>query len=216
MMSKMTLHRLFGKSSAASGLAVASVLADASLSASEPPAGEPPAAAPAPAGDESVDVVLKTEAESAVSAAKAAGHAAAMQRVEAVFASLSAHTHSADAVFLLCNSDASADKIIAHLDAKGEAAPAPSASESAPAPTANEPTPAQKLEASTPKIDLGSPAASADEPGEPADGGWGDAENRVNGKTGAQASSPFGAGISLPFAAQGKAPAGMEGIAHGC
>lgn len=94
--------------------------------------GGTPAAEPADQGgaEATADVVLATDAAASIRAADAAGYARANARMSTVFASDEGKANPALAAFMLSESTASADSIVAHLKAQG--APAAPAAATAP------------------------------------------------------------------------------------
>lgn len=177
--------------------------------ASVPAVSAPAADAPAPAaGADAPTLDITAMVAEAEQEGYADGYAAANARTFAVLRSEPGQANMSNALFLLEHSQASADQIIAQLSA---AAPAPAPAAAAPAaPAAEAPlSPADKLAAATPPVDLG--AATGDGGNDaPAEDIWEPTLKQAN-----QESSLSAGGIFHSFGAA-KAPAGMEGISHGC
>jgi hypothetical protein len=144
-----------------------------------PPAAAAPAAA---AADETIDVVLASEARAAVATATTDGRKTERERTSAVLNSASGKKHPASAAFMLnANPDATADAIIQHLDTMPEPV-SPAAAAPAPAPGAITTSLAQ-----TPKPVIA--------PNAPADTGTADAKALWEA---AQASASLGLGMTPP------------------
>lgn len=135
-------------------------------------AAAPGATAPTPAADAGGEggenepaVVLASEALPAIEGAKAEGHAAGVkaerERTAAVFASDAGKANPSAAAFMLANSEASAETIVAKLPEMGAAAPAPGAATTPDKPAAT--TPLTVDLSTTSKTDLGAPGANAND-----------------------------------------------------
>lgn len=162
----------------------------------------PTAAGGAPADGEQVDVVLLTEANAAIAAARAEGAAAELTRTQAVLSSPAGKANVDTAAFMLKhNPTATAESLIEHL---GTLTPAPAATTTAAAPG----TPAAP--AGTAPVTPAAPAATLTVALEqtpamvvPTTANAGDAENKVDAE---KFWGGFTAGATAPALLAGGVP----------